>query len=155
MKLMNAKQSKFKQIMLKSLSAFFVFWLSSVLVLVGCGSRLFMVSAMNVANEEAESCPLGKGHECCKKQAKVEDNSPKVSEDKSQTIDCCAFKPQKTLSTDLQNTKISKQSQSLAEKFETPKPVYFPKQTYQPSKVYHSAIRNRGSTYLQNCVFRI
>ncbi len=150
-KLMNTKRTKIKQILLKSLSAFFVFWLSSVLVLVCCGSHLFRVSAMSA---EAESCPL-KGHECCKKKAEVENNSAKVSESEGKTADCCAFKPSKTLSADLQNSKNSKQSQVLTAKVQTPKVVYFIKQTYKIPQIYHSAIRNRGSTYLQNCVFRI
>jgi hypothetical protein len=151
---MNTKRTKIKPILLKGLSAFFVFWLSGVLVLVGCGSHFFKALAMNKANEEVESCPL-KGHECCKKKAKVEDKSSKVSEDENKTVDCCAFKPIKTLSADLQNSKNSKQSQVLTAKNQTPKVVYFIKQTCKTPQIYHSAIRNRGSTYLQNRVFRI
>jgi hypothetical protein len=150
-KLMNIKRTKIKQILLKSLSAFFVFWLSGVLVLVCCGSQFFRTSAKSV---ESESCPM-KGHECCKKKAKAEDNSATISENESETADCCAFKPNKTLSADLQNTKNTKQSAVITEKVETPKPVYFIKQTYKIPQVYHSAVRNRGSTYLQNCNFRI
>ena len=141
--------------MLKSLSAFFVFWLSGVLILVSCGSSFFRTSAMNLMTEEAESCPLGEGHGCCKKKAILDDNLPKVSEDESKTIDCCAFKPQKTLSSDLSDSKNFKQSVIATEKIATPKPIYFIKQTYKIPQVYHSAIRNRGSTYLRNCVFRI
>lgn len=152
---MKLKRTKLNKILLKGLSAFFVVWLSGVLVLVGCGSHFFKALAMNTANEEVESCPLGKGHECCKKQAKVENNLPKVSEDKSKTVDCCAFKPTKTLSADLQNSKNTKQTAIVTAKVVTPKPVYFIKQTYKIPQVYHSAIRNRGSTYLFNCNFRI
>jgi hypothetical protein len=151
---MKTNRTKIKQILLKGLSAFFVFWLSGVLVFVGCGSRFFTVSAMNVADEEVESCPL-KGHECCKKKAKAEDNSSKISEDENKTIDCCAFKPIKTLSADLENSKNSKQTAIATAKVKIPKPVYFIKQTYKIPQVYHSAIRNRGSTYLKNCIFRI
>lgn len=141
--------------MLRSISAFFVFWLSGVLVLVGCGSRLFMVSAMTFADEKVESCPL-KGHECCKKSAKkAELDSTKVSEDNSKPIDCCAFKPIKTLSAELQNSKNTKQSQIATEKAETPKPVYFIRQSFETPQIYHSAIRDRGSTHVMNCVFRI
>jgi hypothetical protein len=152
---MNAKRTKIKQILLKGLSAFFVFWLSGVLVLVGCSSHFFKASAMNSVDEEIESCPLGEGHDCCKKKSKADDNLPKVTEDEGKTVDCCAFKPSKTLSADLQNSKNFKQSQVLTAKIQTPKVVYFVKQTYKIPQVYHSAIRNRGSTYLQNCVFRI
>jgi hypothetical protein len=150
---MRNSRTKFSQIMLKSLSAFFVVWLSGLLVLVGCGSHFFKALAMNKVEEEVESCPI-KGHECCKKKAKADDNSTKISEDDSKTIDCCAFKPQKTLSADI-SSKNAKQSQVVNAKFETPKPVYFIKQTYKIPQVYHSAICNRGSTYLKNCVFLI
>jgi hypothetical protein len=151
---MNEKRTKIKQILLKSLSAFFVFWLSGVLVLVGCSSHFFKALAMNKADETTESCPI-KSHECCKKKAKVEDKSSKISEDESKTVDCCAFKPIKTLSANLQNSKNSKQLAVIAAKTQISKPVYFIKQTYKIPQVYHSAIRNRGSTYLQNCVFQI
>jgi hypothetical protein len=152
---MRNSRAKFKQILLKSLSAFFIVWLSGVLILVGCGSSFFKASAMNLMAEEAESCPLGEGHECCKKKAKVENNSTKVSEDKSKPVDCCTFKPVKTLSADLSNSKNTKQTAVLTEKVETPKALYSIKQTYKIPQVYHSAIRNRGSTYLKNCVFLI
>jgi hypothetical protein len=152
---MNINRSKIKRITLKGLSAFFVIWLSGVLVLVGCGSSFFKASAMSLMTEEAESCPLGEGHECCKKKAKVDDNSAKVSEDENKPVDCCAFKPVKTLSANLSNSKETKQTAVLTEKVETPKPVYLIKQTYKIPQVYHSAIRNRGSTYLKNCVFLI
>jgi hypothetical protein len=152
---MSIRRTKYNQILLKSVSAFFVVWLSGVLVLVGCGSSYFRTSAMNLMAEEAESCPLGEGHDCCKKKAKVENNSTKVSEDKNKPVDCCAFKPVKTLSADLSNSKNTKQTAVATEKVETPKPVYFITQTYKIPQVYHSAIRNRGSTYLKNCVFLI
>ena len=144
---MKLKRTKLNKILLNSLSAFFVVWLSGVLVLVCCGSRLFTASAMT---NEPESCPM-KGHECCKKNK----DAKNVSKSEHDSADCCAFKPLKTLSADLQNTKNVKQSQTVTEKVEAPKPVYFIKQTYKSPNIYHSAIRNRGSTYLQNCVFRI
>lgn len=148
---MKIKRPKIKQVLLKGLSALFVFWLSSVLVLVCCGTHLFRVTAMKA---EPESCPL-KGHECCKKKSKTDDTSPKISENKDKTIDCCTFKPTKTLSANLQNSKNTKQSPAINTKVQTPKPVYFIRQTFQQPQVFRSAIRNRGSTYLQNCNFRI
>ena len=144
---MKAKRTKFNQILLKSASAFLAFWLSSVLVLVCCGSHLWTVSAM----EMDESCPMSKGHDCCQKNK----DAKTLSEKEKGKADCCVYKPTRTLSADLQTVKITKQTQAETEKIETPKPVYFIKNSYTPTKVYHSAIRNRGSTYLQNCVFRI
>lgn len=147
---MKQKHSKLNKYLLKGISAFFVFWLSSVLVFFCCGSHLFTVSAFSVENKEAETCPLGKGHDCCKKK-----KGKSISQTEENNADCCFYKPQKTLSYDLKYSKIIKQSQVANEKFETPKPIYFIKNSYKPQKVYHSAIRNRGSTYIQNCVFRI
>ena len=147
---MKSKRSKLNKYLLKGISAFFVFWLSSVLVFFCCGSHLFTVSAFSVENKEAETCPLGKGHDCCKgKKGKA------VSQSENENPDCCFYKPQKTLSDNLQSFSEINQTQVVTEKFETPKPVYFVQNSYKPAKVYHSAIRNRGSTYIQNCVFRI
>lgn len=151
---MKTKYSKFKQALPKTVSAFLVVWLSSVLVLVCCTPHLFMASASNLVVEEEESCTFGQGHDCCKKK-QGDGNSQSFSESEKEKADCCVFKPTKTLSTDLQKSKDFKQSPAVTEKIETPKPVYFIRQNYKPTKVYHSAIRNRGSTYLQNCVFRI
>ncbi len=142
-------RSKINQILLKGLSGFLAFWLSSVLVLACCGSHLFTVSASNV--EEEMSCPMDGGHDCCKKDK----DATNVSESEQNKDDCCVFKPTKILSTDLQKQQDVRQTLAVTEKTEKPKPVYFIKNSYKPTKVYHSAIRNRGSTYLQNCVFRI
>ena len=144
---MKIGRAKFKSILPKTVSAFLVFWLSSVLVLVCCGSHLFTASAMKMD----ESCPMQKGHECCKKNK----DAKSVSETEKDKAECCAFKPTRTLSADLQNVKITKQAVAVTLKQEIPKPVYFIQTSYQTPNVYHSAIRNRGSTYLQNCVFRI
>ena len=141
---MKAKRNKLNQILPKAISAFLVFWLSSILVFVCCGLMASEVSAQETIPE-------------CHKHLTEEksDDADKISETEKDKADCCAFKPTKTLSSDLQNSKNIKQSQSVTEKIVIPKPVYFIKQTYQSPSVYHSAIRNRGSTYLQNCVFRI
>lgn len=151
MKVMRSQRIKFNRIVIRSTSAFLAFWLSSVLVLVCCSSHLFMASASNSAVEEENSCPMGTGHDCCKKK-KDAGNVAEAEEDKA---DCCVFKPNKTLSADLQSNQNFKQSPAVTEKQETPIPVHFIRSSYQPAKIYHSAIRNRGSTYLQNCVFRI
>jgi hypothetical protein len=145
--LMKSKRSKFMSVLQKSSSAFLVIWLSSVLVLVCCSAHLLTASAMKMD----EICPMKKGHECCAKNK----DAKKISEPQKDGDDCCIFKLNRTLSADLQNVKISKQAATVILSQETPKPVYFIKDSYLAPKVYHSAIRNRGSTYLQNCVFRI
>ncbi|MEK7723001.1 MAG: hypothetical protein AAB336_01510 [Acidobacteriota bacterium] len=144
---MESKRSKLKSILPKTVSAVLVFWLSSVLVLVCCSPHLLMASA----KEMDESCPMSKGHDCCQKNK----DAKTLSEKEKDKVDCCVYKPTRTLSADLQTVKITKQTQVETEKIETPKPVYFIQTSYKPTKVYHSAICNRGSTYLQNCVFRI
>lgn len=144
---MKSKRTKYNSILPKTISAVLVFWLSSVLVLVCCSPHLLMASV----EEMDESCPMKKGHDCCQKNK----DAKSVSETEKDKADCCVFKPNRTLSGDLKTVKITKQTQVVTEQIQTPKPVYFIKQTYQSPQVYHSAIRNRGSTYLQNCVFRI
>jgi hypothetical protein len=152
---MRFSRTKFNQIFLKSVSAFFVVWLSGILVLICCNSHIFTAIAMNSLDEEAESCLLGEGHDCCKKKAKANDDLAKISEDEGKTVDCCVFKPQKTLSADLSNSKNTKQTTVITAKTETPKLSYFIKQTYKTPQIYHSVIRNLGNIYQQNCSFQI
>jgi hypothetical protein len=144
---MKFRRSEVKSILPKTVSAVLVFWLSSVLVLVCCSPHLFTASVMKMD----ESCPMQKGHECCNKNK----DAKSLSETKKINDSCCVFKPTKTLSADLQTVKITKQTKVATEKVELPKPVYFIQTAYKSTKIYHSAIRNRGSTYIQNCVFRI
>ena len=140
------RRSEGQSIIRKAVSVFLVFWLSSVLVLVCCGTRLWTASAMKMD----ENCPMKKDHECCKKNQG--NNASQTEKDKAE---CCIFKPNRTLSADLQTVKITKQTPAKTEEVEAPKPVYFVRTSYKSPTIYHSAIRNRGSTYLQNCVFRI
>lgn len=139
---MNSKRTKLKSILPKAISAFLVFWLSSVLVVICCGIMTPEVSA-------SEDIPE------CHKKHQTDNDKNKISESESEKDDCCVFKPVKTLSYDLQKQQEVEQSLAITEKFVTPKPVYFTKQTYNSPAIYHSAIRNRGSTYLINCNFRI
>jgi hypothetical protein len=139
---MKAKSTKFKQILPKAISAFLVFWLSSVLVVICCGIMIPEVSA-------SEDIPE------CHKVHQTEDATNKISESEPDQADCCVFKPSKTLSPDLQKQQDVKHLVAVAEKIESPKPQFFIKQTYKFPAVYHSAIHNRGSTYLINCNFRI
>ena len=138
---MKTNQSKLKQILPKAISAFLVFWLSSVLVLICCAVMPAEVSA-------TDDVPA------CHKVNDAEDDSDKISETEKEKADCCIFKPSKTLSSDLQKQQNVKQISAVTEKINLPKPVYFIKKSYETPSVYHSAIRNRGSTYLINCNFR-
>lgn len=141
MNLVKIKRSKFSRIFPKVVSASLVFWLSNVLILVCCGTMISQVSAQ-------EPVP-----ECHKHQ--TADNSNKISETETNNYDCCVFKPNKTLSEELQKQQNVKQSPAVTEQVQISEPIYFTKQIYKSPAIYHSAIRNRGSTYLKNCVFRI
>lgn len=138
---MKTNQSRLKQILPKAISAFLVFWLSSVLVLICCVVMPVDVSA-------ADDVPA------CHKFNNAEDDSDKISETEKEEADCCIFKPTKTLSSDLQKQQNVKQISAVTEKITLPTPVYFVKQSYKTPSVYHSAIRNRGSTHLIICNFR-
>jgi hypothetical protein len=139
---MKTTMPKLEKFLLKSVSAFLAFWLSSVLVIVCCGIMAPEVSASDEIPE-------------CHKVHQTTDDSNKIAENEPDKADCCVFKPSKTLSPDLQKQQDTKKSQVVAKKIESPKTIYFTNQTYQSKSVYHSAIRNRGSTYLINCNFRI
>jgi hypothetical protein len=148
---MKVRTGKLKTLMPKAVSAVLAFWMSSVLVLACCGSHLSFVSADELS--ESPSCPMGsKGHDCCPKQS---DGQTSVSESDGDMADCCIFKPTRTLSADLQTAKILKQSSEIAEKVDFPKPVFIPATSAVQPAEYLSVVRDRGSTYLKNCVFRI
>lgn len=150
---MKPKRSSLSSILPKAIAGFLAFWLSSVLVLACCGGHFFRAEASGIVLEEAESCPMGAGHECCKK-SKKETPGENISEsEKRDTADCCTFKPAKTLSSDLQNYSFFKTSEKALE-FEKPR-LAFLERPSPAVKFHRSIVRNRGSTYLQNCVFRI
>lgn len=142
---MQFRNVKFKQGLSKAISAVMILWLSSVLILLCCLTMTEEVSASEMIPE----C-----HQTQKHQLPSED-AENISESKTNNFDCCVFKPQKTVATDLQTLKDLKHIQVAEKPIALEKPVYVVKQNYQPTKVYHSAIRNRGSTYLTNCNFRI
>lgn len=142
---MHHNHTKFKQGLSKAISALMIFWLSSVLIFLCCITMSEEVSASEMIPE----C-----HQTQKHQTQDTDLK-NISKSKKSSFDCCVFKPQKTLATDLQTSKDLKHIQAAEKPVSLEKPVYVAQQNYQPAKVYHSAIRNRGSTYLKNCNFRI
>lgn len=150
---MRLKQPKIKTILPKAISAFLVFWLSSVLVLACCGWGFLTAPASILKVEEAESCPLGNGHECCDK-AKNETSSKSFSKNKT-SIDCCVFKPQKTLSSEPTGSKNVKQSLVLIVKEKPQELGFFIKKSIPTYTYLSSFINNNQNTYLRNCVFRI
>ena len=143
--LMQITAAKLKQVFSKTVSTTMVLWLSSVLIFVCCGTMPENISASEMTSE----C-----HQM-QHEATPESEAKRVSESGKDKMDCCVFKPHKTLSADLQSSKDLKNIRVAEKASIVDKPVYLVKQNYQPVKVYRSAIHNRGSTYLQNCNFRI
>jgi hypothetical protein len=129
------------------ISGALVIWLSGVVLLFCCGNMQARVS-------EADSCPLAKaGH--CDKQA-VSENAVDFASFQRETgaFDCCGFLP-KVFDKARKIEKIPQPATAATvAKISAPK-FSFVVQRVESPKVYQPAIRNRGSTYLKNCVFRI
>lgn len=129
------------------ISSLLIVWLSGVVLLFCCGN-------MKARAAEAESCPLAKaGH--CNRQASGEANVDFARfQRESHAFDCCGFLPQLFDKA----RKIEKNPQALAAatigKIAAPK-FSFVIHSVKSTKVYQPVIRNRGSIYLKNCVFRI
>ncbi len=139
---------KFRHTAKRIFSAALVFWMSGIVVLFCCGN----MPAVKAASEEIEHCPLAKKGDGAKKtSAEITDYS---FNQESKAFDCCAF-PARIFD---KTRKIEKSPESAAvvEKIEVSAPkFYLTTESYQSPQFYQSFVRNRGSTYLQNRVFRI
>jgi hypothetical protein len=123
-------------------------WLSGVVFLFCC-------EMPNAQAAEAESCPLKKTSHCDKKT-----NDKIVSQNASletgnETVNCCpfmmsqVFDKARKLETNGQSAEVAVVSKVSPPKFS------LLKTNSQSIIFYQSVLRNRGSTYLRNCVFRI
>lgn len=122
-------------------------WLSGVVFLFCC-------EATTAKSSETESCPLAKANHCHKKTDNKTDLQFAALQTESQIFDCCRFPVQvfdkvRKLETVQQAATIS-----AAVKIPTPK-FSFVKTKFEFAAIYQSFTRNRGSTFLRNCVFRI
>ena len=122
-------------------------WLSGVVFLFCCETSKAKAS-------ETENCPLSKTSHCNK-----ESNDETVSQlasfqTENHTIDCCLFRSQvfdkaRKFETNQPTAELAAVVKAPTAKF------FFVKHESGSPKVYHSLILNRGSTRLNNCVFRI
>ncbi|HEX9960612.1 MAG TPA: hypothetical protein VGB00_06760 [Pyrinomonadaceae bacterium] len=129
------------------ISSVLVFWLSGIALLFCCGN-------MEARAAETDSCPLAKTNHCGK-QSEGENNLDFASFQKeSLTFDCCAFLP-KVFDKARKIEKIPQVS-TVPATVEIPAPKFsFVVRRVNSPKIYQPVVRNRGSTYLKNCVFRI
>jgi hypothetical protein len=128
-------------------SSVLVIWMSGVVLLFCCGNMQARVA-------EADSCPLAKaGH--CDKQSNNENAVDFASfQRETGALDCCGFLPK--LFDKARKIEKNPQAAIAATVAKTPAPKFsFVIHQVKAPKIYQSAVRNRGSTYLKNCVFRI
>ena len=115
---------------------------------------LFCCAKLNAESSGAESCPLSKISHCDKKVVGADVSKFASLQTDSQMLDCCRFPSQvfdkaRKLETDQQAAEIASTVKISAAT------VYVVQRISASPKVHQSFIRNRGSTYLRNRVFRI
>jgi hypothetical protein len=121
-------------------------WLSGAVFLFCCEMPKAKAS-------EVESCPLKKASHC-DKIATGETVSPVASlAAENHTIDCCRFPSQVFDKARKLETNQQPAETPAIVKVQSPEFVRFKTKSQSPN-FYHSVIRNRGSTFLYNCVFR-
>lgn len=121
-------------------------WLSGIVLVICC-----KMPTANAAGAAMESCPLAKKSDC---EKSAQESSGESFENESQTFDCCTF-PAKVFDK-ARKIEVQPPPTIISETIETVAPKIFSFQkTFSFPQVYQSFTRNRGSTHLQNCVFRI
>jgi len=133
---------KTKQILAGSLMV----WLSGVVFLFCC-------QTMTVHASRVENCPMPKTSHCHKSPDK--NDSQSVSIESEQTaIEFCSAPFQ--VFDKARKLEINQQTAEVTAKIVIPTPKFsFVKSVSHSSNFYQPVIRNRGSTFLINCVFRI
>jgi len=122
-------------------------WLSGVVFLFCC-------EMPNAQASEAESCPLRKTSHCDKKPSDETVSRYASFETENKTIDCCRVASQ--VFDKARKLETNQQSAEAATVIKLSPPNFsFRKTNLQSSTAYQSVVRNRGSTYLRNRVFRI
>jgi len=135
----------FRQNSKRIFTAALALWLSGIVVLFCCNMPA------KAANGEIESCPLAKKGHCAKT---AETNLKDFFGQQPPTFDCCAF-PAKIFDK-ARKLEKSPESAATAETVEIAAPQFFVVgKTFKSAKVHQSFVSNRGTTHLQNCVFRI
>lgn len=138
---------KFRHKTKRIFAAALAVWLSGIVVLFCCGNMPTKAAA-------TESCPLAKKSRCAK--TFVTENAGDFFGQTPPPFDCCAF-PAKVFD---KVRKLEKSPEILSaqpvRKIEIAAPTVFSvEKVFASPRFYQSHVRNRGSTHLQNCVFRI
>lgn len=137
---------KFRQTTKRIFTAALAVWMSGIVLVICC-----QMPSVKAADAEMESCPLAKKGDCAKSS---QSNSGESFGNESQSFDCCVF-PAKVFDK-AKKIEIQPQTAEAVEKIEIAAPKEFiVRRTFTSPKIHQSFIRNRGSTYLQNRVFRI
>jgi hypothetical protein len=101
----------------------------------------------------AESCPLSKTHHCPRPAKQEVSGAGSLISSAEQTRTFCPFISKRGDA--VQNVKGDLKFTAAAPVKIAAPPVFFAKPAFTADRAYASLIRDRGSTYLANCVFRI
>lgn len=100
---------------------------------------------------EPESCPLAKKGDCSKSAEKASEH---YFGRETRVANCCAF-PAKIFDK-VRKTEKQPELATAAAIVEIAAPKFYrTEKTFPSPKSFQSFVRNRGSTHLTNCVFRI
>lgn len=138
----------------RAISGLLATWLSGLALLLCCAN----MARAQAAELQADHCPLKKAASSshCEKSTSVEATAEFDSlQDDRRNFNCCIFLPKiADKARGVEKNPHSSAAVAAAAKLEKPK-FSFVIQIVRASPNYHSVVRNRGSTYLKNRVFRI
>lgn len=139
----NLLQQNIKRFIAASLAV----WLSGVMFLFCCESPIAQATG-------AESCPLAKMSHCSKRSVAKTDLQIASLATENQLFDCCRFPAQ--IFDKARKIETIQQTAELTTNVNVQSPKFtFVKTEYKFPELYQSFVRNRGSTHLRNCIFRI
>ncbi|HZH34846.1 MAG TPA: hypothetical protein VEX64_08400 [Pyrinomonadaceae bacterium] len=132
-------------------------WLSGAVSVIQCGAMEMRMQAAKAAaaSDEGESCPMSGNHDCCKGKEKKDRKQTSFAfpQKGSPQLDCCAFVKLPPADPARRVNQIDAPATVAGIiGFEIPA-LEEPK--ISSSKAFRSIPRDRGSTFLRNCVFRI
>ena len=131
----------------RAIAGLLAVWLSGVVFLFCC-------EMPNAQAAEAESCPLKKTSHCDKKLTDETVSQFVLFETENETANCCRFMSQ--VFDKVRKLETNQQPANVSAIVKVPSPKFaFLKTESQSRNFYQSVIRNRGSAFLRNCVFRI
>ena len=126
-----------------------IIFLSETCCALCCGTMQVAALAM------AKSCPMSKQHHCPKAEKPDAPNvAGQIAAYTDSTKRFCPFISKRGDATKNDYFEF-KFSNASPVKLLSPSKVFLAGQAFTVDKTYRSLVRNRGSTYLANCVFRI